>query len=158
MAVSITSEALVLNREFSNEEYKRYARLIDERRSSGYYHHVIIEDAAGKRLETPGTHECLGVISLLDHYGFPRDLTGKTVLDVGCNSGFYSFVAKLRGAKSVLGLDASRDYTEQALLLREILGLNVEFHCIDGHSLDENFGSFDFVICGYGRLPTPAGA
>jgi hypothetical protein len=30
----------------------------------------------------------------------PHELSGKTVLDVGCNAGFYSFEAKRRGARN----------------------------------------------------------
>ena len=33
----------------------------------------------------------------------PADLTGKSVLDVGCNAGFYSIQAKRRNAARVLG-------------------------------------------------------
>jgi tRNA (mo5U34)-methyltransferase len=34
----------------------------------------------------------------------PEDLTGKSVLDIGCNAGFYSFEMKRRGASRVLGI------------------------------------------------------
>src|SRR5262249_42485176 len=44
----------------------------------------------------------------------PSDLQGKTVLDVGCNAGFYSFEMKRRGAARVLGIDASDEYLAQA--------------------------------------------
>ena len=40
----------------------------------------------------------------------PADLTGKTVLDIGCNAGFYSMEMKRRGAARVLGLDFDEDY------------------------------------------------
>jgi 2-polyprenyl-3-methyl-5-hydroxy-6-metoxy-1,4-benzoquinol methylase len=146
MAVIMTTEALLLDRRFSNEEYDHYRTLIDAPQPGGYYHRFVIEDAAGRRIETPGSHPCLGVITLLDRHGFPHDLSGRTVLDIGCNAGFYSFVAKLRGARSVLGLDHSQHYIDQALLAREILGLDVDFRCSEGHDLDERFGKFDFVI------------
>ncbi len=35
----------------------------------------------------------------------PSDLRGKTVLDIGCNAGFYSIQMKRRGAARVLGVD-----------------------------------------------------
>ena len=146
MSVAMTTEALVLDRRFSDDEYKRYQTSIDALGTYGYYHRIVIEDTAGKRLETPGSHPCLGVITLLDRHGFPQDLRGRRVLDIGCNAGFYSFVAKLRGAKSVLGLDSSQHYIDQALLVREILGMDVEFRLGEGHALDEQVGEFDFII------------
>ena len=36
----------------------------------------------------------------------PEDLTGKTVLDIGCNAGFYSMEMKRRGAERVVGVDS----------------------------------------------------
>src|ERR1700745_631716 len=44
----------------------------------------------------------------------PADPAGQTVLDVGCNAGFYSIQAKRRGAARVLGLDSQRDLIKQA--------------------------------------------
>ncbi len=39
---------------------------------------------------------------------FSADLSGKSVLDVGCNAGFYAVEAKRRNAGRVLGVDAQR--------------------------------------------------
>ena len=36
----------------------------------------------------------------------PADLNGKSVLDIGCNAGFYSIEMKRRGAERVLGIDS----------------------------------------------------
>ena len=38
-------------------------------------------------------------------HAIPADLTGKTVLDIGCNAGFYSIEMKRRGAARVVGID-----------------------------------------------------
>ena len=35
----------------------------------------------------------------------PLDLAGRTVLDIGCNAGFYSIEMKRRGAERVVGID-----------------------------------------------------
>jgi SAM-dependent methyltransferase len=146
MAVELGMDALRIARTWSDAEFEHYKREIEAKRRWGYYHHIIIEDAAGKRLETPGTHECLGVIRALDRHGFPASLVGKTVLDIGCNAGFYSNVSKIRGATRVVGLDQQEDYIAQALLIREILGSDIDFRVADGHSLDGREGTFDFVI------------
>ena len=59
------------------------------------------------------------------------DITGHSVLDIGCNAGFMSFEAKRLGAARVLGVDsnlgATRSFLDQAEFCREILGLDVEF-------------------------------
>jgi tRNA (mo5U34)-methyltransferase len=144
--VTLAPDCLLLDRRLSDDEFSRYRRLIEERRSWGYYQRVVVQDAAGRRFETPGSLFCHDLLMVLDRFRFPRDLTGKTVLDIGCNAGFYSFAAKLRGAKSVLGLDHAPHYIEQARLLREILHVDVDFCVIDGHSLDERLGTFDIVI------------
>jgi SAM-dependent methyltransferase len=145
-AIAITKDSLLLDRTMSEQEVSLYRRRIDEHRSWGYYQRLVIEDRAGRRLETPGTHMCVGSLAALDRHGFPRDFTGKRVLDIGCNAGFYSFVAKLRGAASVTGMDQQPHYLAQALLIREILGIDVQFQQTDGHDLDERIGSFDVVI------------
>jgi tRNA (mo5U34)-methyltransferase len=43
----------------------------------------------------------------------PQDLTGKRVLDIGCNAGYYSFQLAARGAE-VLAFDVDEHYLQQA--------------------------------------------
>src|SRR5690554_16923 len=38
-------------------------------------------------------------------HAIPADLSGRSVLDIGCNVGFYSIEMKRRGAERVLGID-----------------------------------------------------
>lgn len=52
----------------------------------------------------------------------PADLTGKSVLDIGCNAGFYSFEMKRRGAARVVGIDHDERYLEQARFAAQVLG------------------------------------
>lgn len=76
----------------------------------------------------------------------PRNLTGKTVLDIGCNAGFYSFEMKRRGADRVLGIDTDDHYLAQARFAAEISELDVEFRRMsvwDVAALEEHF---DLVI------------
>src|SRR5262245_38674257 len=44
----------------------------------------------------------------------PRDLNGASVLDIGCNAGFYCLELKKRGAGRVLGVDVDERYLTQA--------------------------------------------
>jgi len=79
----------------------------------------------------------------------PHDLTGKSVLDIGCNAGFYSFEMKRRGAKYVLGIDHDARYLRQAEYARERLGLDVEFRQLEVYDvslLEKEFGTFDLVF------------
>jgi tRNA (mo5U34)-methyltransferase len=46
----------------------------------------------------------------------PQDLAGATVLDVGCNGGFYSIEMKKRGAKRVVAIDVDDRYQTVAEL------------------------------------------
>jgi SAM-dependent methyltransferase len=146
VSVTLAADCLLVDRTFSPAEFTRYQARIEECRGIDYYHQVAIQDAAGKRLETPGIHPCHGALAVLDRHGFPGDFAGRTVLDVGCNAGFYSFVAKLRGARAVLGLEVLPHYFAQAELLREILGVDVEFQRQDGHAALPEVGRFDIVL------------
>jgi len=47
-------------------------------------------------------------------HAIPADLSGKSVLDIGCNAGFYSMQMKIRGARRVLGIDFDDIYLAQA--------------------------------------------
>lgn len=77
----------------------------------------------------------------------PPDLRGKTVLDVGCNAGFYSFEAKRRGAKRVLGVDGQRQHVRQGLFVRKVLGLDVEFRRLNVYELSpRRVGQFDITL------------
>ena len=78
----------------------------------------------------------------------PTDLRGKTVLDIGCNAGFYALEMKRRGADRVLGLDFDPDYLAQARFAAEVAGLDVEFRemsVYDVGSLGERFDVVFFI-------------
>src|SRR5829696_5453580 len=53
-------------------------------------------------------------------HAIPADLRGRTVLDIGCNGGFYSIEMKRRGADRVLGIDHDPRYLAQARLAAEL--------------------------------------
>jgi tRNA (mo5U34)-methyltransferase len=78
----------------------------------------------------------------------PDDLQGKSVLDIGCNAGFYSFEMKRRGASRVLGVDHDPVYLNQARFASQQLGLDVEFVRGDVYDIDRLVSNeaFDFVV------------
>src|SRR3982750_3749202 len=58
----------------------------------------------------------------------PRELARKSVIDIGCNAGFYSIEMKRRGAGRVLGIDSDERYLAQARLACGVLGFDgIEF-------------------------------
>jgi tRNA (mo5U34)-methyltransferase len=77
----------------------------------------------------------------------PSDLSGKSVLDVGCNAGFYSLEMKRRGAARVLGIDSQRNLIRQALFVREVHGLDVDYRRMSVYDLDpHSLGQFDVTL------------
>ncbi|MEO7648940.1 MAG: DUF1698 domain-containing protein [Bryobacteraceae bacterium] len=77
----------------------------------------------------------------------PEDLTGKSVLDVGCNGGFYAVEAKRRNAARVLGVDAQRLHIRQARFVRRVLGLDIEFQRMSVYDLSpRTVGQFDITL------------
>src|SRR4051794_2434961 len=57
----------------------------------------------------------------------PADLSGKAVLDIGCNGGFYSIEMKRRGAERVVGIDFDPEYLAQARLAAEVCEVEIDF-------------------------------
>lgn len=57
----------------------------------------------------------------------PKSLKGWSVLDIGCNGGFYSLEMKRRGASRVLGIDTDEGYLRQARFAAEVTELDVDF-------------------------------
>jgi tRNA (mo5U34)-methyltransferase len=77
----------------------------------------------------------------------PGDLSGKSVLDIGCNAGFYSIEMKRRGAKRVLAIDSDERYLAQARLAAETLDYDdIEFAKLDVYDVGAIGEKFDLVI------------
>ena len=112
-----------------------------------WYHSIDL----GHGVITPGADD---TPARLKRLRLPRDLAGKTVLDVGAWDGFYSFEAERRGASRVLAVDnvewvgkgwpSGRQGFD---LAREVLGSAVEDRVIDVLELSpETVGTFDLVL------------
>jgi len=76
----------------------------------------------------------------------PADLSGKTVLDIGCNAGFYSLEMKRRGAARVLGIDYDDGYLSQARFAAEVSGLDIEFAQLSVYDVGALGERFDLVL------------
>ncbi len=76
----------------------------------------------------------------------PADLSGKTVLDIGCNAGFFSIELKRRGAARVVGVDFDPRYLEQARLAAEVSGVEVELRQLSVYDVASLGEKFDVVL------------
>lgn len=77
----------------------------------------------------------------------PADLGGRSVLDVGCNAGFYAVEARRRGAGRVLGVDGQRQHVRQAVFVRKALGLDIEYRRMNVYELNRRgVGEFDITL------------
>lgn len=76
----------------------------------------------------------------------PTDLSGRTVLDIGCNAGFYALEMKRRGAARVVGIDEDERYLAQARLAAEITGLEIELAQMSVYDVASLGERFDLVI------------
>lgn len=77
----------------------------------------------------------------------PRDLEGKTVLDLACNIGANSFLAAYRGAKQVVGIDYSPRIISAALRLNAYFAMPCEFLVADLNTCLTGLPRFDTVFC-----------
>src|SRR4051794_24568346 len=78
----------------------------------------------------------------LERLQIPADLTGKRVLDIGCNEGVFCAVFAKRGAKEVMGIDRNKSALDFA---RQHYGhLPITFHQQSWDQLPD--GPFDLVL------------
>ena len=116
-----------------------------------WYHEFDFGDGLCAKVKTPDakSHRALWrfIQSKLDGIEF-KD---KTVLDIGCWDGYWSFYAERRGAKSVLATDDSgQNWAGEAgfLLAKELLKSNVESNLrLSVYDLGVLDRKFDIILC-----------
>jgi tRNA (mo5U34)-methyltransferase len=79
-------------------------------------------------------------------HAVPDDLSGKSVLDIGCNAGFYSLEMKRRGAERVLGIDMDEEYLAQARFAAEVMEADIEFQQLSVYDVADLGEKFDVVL------------
>lgn len=73
-------------------------------------------------------------------------IAGRSVLDIGCNAGFYSLEMKRLGAARVVGIDWDEDYLAQARFAAAAAGEDIEFRCMSVYDVASLGRSFDVVL------------
>jgi tRNA (mo5U34)-methyltransferase len=79
-------------------------------------------------------------------HAIPADLKGKSVLDIGCNAGFYAIEMKRRGADRVVAIDDEERYLAQARFAAESNAAEIEFHRLSVYDIDQLNEKFDLVL------------
>jgi SAM-dependent methyltransferase len=125
------------SKQWTTEEIKAW---VEAQSGANYWYQTI---PVGDSIVTAGKTDSLRRLRLL---GLPDDLSGKTVLDIGSNSGMLCLECKKRHADRVVGIDMQPNRLEQARILAEIMGLDIEFRKMDLFQVAE-LGQFDLVFC-----------
>lgn len=79
-------------------------------------------------------------------HAIPENMQGKTVLDIGCNAGFYSIEMKRRGAARVVAIDSDERYLAQGRYAAGVLGYEIEFRNMSVYDVASLGEKFDVVI------------
>jgi len=75
----------------------------------------------------------------------PSNMSGKSVLDIGCNAGYFSLQMKRRGAGRVVSIDIMPHVLAQARFMSAWEDLPMEIRKVDTYDV-ETLGSFDYVV------------
>ncbi len=123
---------MVINNLSGKEEIEKWIH------SQHWYQRIQLSNG----LETPGKVDCKQRLSFLDE----AEISGRSVLDIGCNSGYYCLWAKKQGAAKVVGIDIDKDRLQQAKTLAQVEALEIEYHVKPIDEIAE-LGRFDTVFC-----------
>lgn len=116
------------------EEKRRRIEEFEAKRGYPWFHNIDLGDG----IITPGSQDSHKTLRRVE---IPIDLAGLTVLDIGCNDGFYSIECHKRGAK-VTSIDT---FAETAAFVADLLGLDIEVISGDYMEWDTD-RTFDLVL------------
>jgi tRNA (mo5U34)-methyltransferase len=75
------------------------------------------------------------------------DLAGRSILDIGCNAGYFSVDAKRRGAAHVTGIDMGDAFLSQARFVADTLGFDIDYRKCSVYDIGSLGRRFDIVLC-----------
>ena len=111
---------------FSDDEVKKMFDSVD-----GWYHSFKIGN-----VENTNTKSSLNYQMWISQI-IPTDLSGKKVLDIGANDGFYSFLCESRGAERILAVDNNQRELSDVYLkkFKEFTGKRGYEECVTGNDM-----------------------
>lgn len=116
---------------------------------SFWYHNIDLGDGIRTNPDHPHGDYPASRWKVIEPW-IPDDCSGSTVLDIGCNAGFFSIEFKKRGAAYVLGVDELPEVIDQARLVASETGHpDIDYRCMSVYDLDRLVdvpSRFDFVV------------
>ena len=111
---------------FSDDEVKKMFDSVD-----GWYHSFKIGNVENTNTMTSLNYQ-MWISQII-----PTDLSGKKVLDIGANDGFYSFLCESRGAKRILAVDNNQRELSDVYLkkFKEFTGKRGYEECVMGNDM-----------------------
>ena len=144
----ILDKEIIFKSNYSKEEIKNNLE-----QKNTWYHTININGIQVKNSRTSTQYQ------MWVSQAIPVDLTGKSILDVGCSDGFYSFLCEHRNANRVLAMDyegfdiqkkmpesEKKNITNNFELYKKFLDSKVEYRNIDVNDIDLIKETFDFVL------------
>jgi tRNA (mo5U34)-methyltransferase len=136
-----TTEMSGYEKSYSTEELRN--KIEELGKHEAWFHCIDLGNGVKTREPVPHLQD---LWAMIQRY-IPEDLSGKSVLDIGCNAGFFSVAAKQRNAGYVLGIDASPGFLRQAEFVKDALGLEIEYKNMSIYELPSLARTFDIVLC-----------
>ena len=139
---------IIFQSNYPKEEIKKNLE-----QNNTWYHTININGTQAKNSRTSSKYQ-MWVSQII-----PVDLTGKSILDVGCSDGFYSFLCEQRNANRILGIDYEGFDLQKKMpesekkinannfkLYKKFLDSKVEYRNLDVNDIDMIKEIFDFVL------------
>ena len=113
------------------------------RRLGPWYHNVVFAPGTASHPATPDYPASRWRV--LDPL-VPKTLGGKSVLDIGCNSGIFALEMKKRGAGRVVGIDIMPHLLAQSRFASHWFELPLELYEVGAYDVESLGSAFDIVV------------
>ena len=139
----IDNNRVIFKSKYTAEEIKKYFEENDT-----WYHSFNINGIQNKNTTTSFDYQ-MWVSQMI-----PNDLTGKTILDLGCSDGFYSFLCEQRNANRILATDHEEfqqykkwySHKNNIELCKHLLDSKIEYKKLDVNDVNLLKEKFDLVL------------